>query len=44
MGVRVLLESFEVPSQEFLVPFDRVTEILGESGFSLVHTEMFNEL
>ena len=44
MGIRVLLESFEVPSQEFLVPFDKITEILGELGFALVHTEMFSEL
>jgi hypothetical protein len=44
MGIRVLLESFEVPSQEFLVPFDKITEILGELGFALVHTEMFGEL
>jgi hypothetical protein len=44
MGIQVLLESFEVPSKEFLVPFEKVTEILGESGFSLIRSDMFKEL
>lgn len=44
MGIRVLLESFEKPSEEYLVPFERCREILAESGFALAHTETFGEL
>ena len=44
MGIRVLLESFEKPVAEYLVPFERVTEMMSAAGFQLVHSEMFSEL
>jgi ribA/ribD-fused uncharacterized protein len=44
MSLRVLLESFEKPSQEYLVPFEKVTELLSAAGFKLVHSELFSEL
>ena len=44
MGVTVLLESFEVPQLEYLVPFDKVVDILAENGFELVESKLFSEL
>jgi ribA/ribD-fused uncharacterized protein len=44
MGVRVHLESFEKPSVEYLVPFDKVTELMKANGFDLVRSDMFSEL
>jgi ribA/ribD-fused uncharacterized protein len=44
MPVKVYLESFEKPELEYLVPFERVTQIFEESGFELIESAMFNEL
>jgi ribA/ribD-fused uncharacterized protein len=44
MPVRVFLESFDRPAIEYLVPFDRVTEIMDEMGFDLVESKLFNEI
>jgi ribA/ribD-fused uncharacterized protein len=44
MGIRVLLESFEKPVAEYLVPFEKVVEMMGSAGFQLVHSEMFSEI
>ena len=42
-AITVKLESFERPTQEFLVPFGKVTEILKENGFELVGSTMFSD-
>ena len=39
--ISVKLESFERPMDEALVPFGKVTEMLGEAGYELVSTTMF---
>jgi ribA/ribD-fused uncharacterized protein len=44
MKVNVLLESFEKPQTEFLVPFEKVIEIMNEHGFDLVESKSFREL
>jgi ribA/ribD-fused uncharacterized protein len=44
MKVNVLLESFEKPQTEFLVPFEKTVEIMDEFGFDLVETKTFREL
>jgi ribA/ribD-fused uncharacterized protein len=44
MKVNVLLESFEKPQTEFLVPFEKVIEIMSEYGFDLVESKSFREL
>jgi ribA/ribD-fused uncharacterized protein len=44
MKINVLLESFERPFLEYLVPFEKITEMLGSAGFQLVHSEMFSDL
>jgi ribA/ribD-fused uncharacterized protein len=44
MPVKVMLESFEKPAVEYLVPFGRVTEILAEYGYELVDTKLFSEI
>lgn len=44
MPVKVLLESFDKPAIEYLVPFEKVTEILDEHGYELVETKMFSEI
>ena len=41
--LRVYLESFEKPVQEALVPFERVVELLKESGYELETTQLFQE-
>jgi ribA/ribD-fused uncharacterized protein len=40
-SITVKLESFEKPVTEYLVPFEKVTEILAENGYELVRTTMF---
>jgi len=44
MKIRVLLESFENAVAEYLVPFEKVVEMMGAAGFQLVHSELFSEL
>ena len=41
MPVNVLLESFEQPQTEYLVPFERVVEIMETMGFVLEDTALF---
>ena len=42
--VKVYLESFDKPAIEYLVPFEKVTEILEEHGWDLVESKLFSEL
>jgi hypothetical protein len=42
--IDVLLESTVKPAPEFLVPFERVQEILREEGFELEETKTFGEI
>jgi ribA/ribD-fused uncharacterized protein len=42
-AIQVKLESFEKPQTEYLLPFEKVTDILRESGFELVRTTMFGD-
>ena len=44
MGIKVFLESFDRPALEYLVPFEKITDILKEFNYELVETKMFNEL
>ena len=44
MPIRVFLESFDKPEVEYLVPFDRVCEIMREVGYELQESRMFSEL
>ena len=44
MPVKVFLESFDKPSVEYLVPFEKVTEILEEYGWELVESKLFSEI
>ena len=44
MPVKVFLESFDKPAIEYLVPFEKVTEIMKEYGFELVESKLFSEL
>lgn len=44
LPIKVFLESFEKPEIEYLVPFDKATEILAEHGYQLVDTKMFKEI
>jgi len=44
MPVKVMLESFEKPAIEYLVPFGRVTEIMKDHGYELVDTKLFSEI
>ena len=44
MPIRVFLESFDKPEVEYLVPFNRVCEIMKEVGFELEESRMFSEL
>ena len=41
MPVEVLLESFEKPATEYLVPFEKIVAIFDELGLELVSTEGF---
>jgi ribA/ribD-fused uncharacterized protein len=42
-AIQVKLESFEKPAKEYLVPFERITDILGENGYDLVNTSKYEE-
>lgn len=42
-SITVKLESFERPVKEYLVPFQKVTEILAENGYELVRSVMFED-
>ena len=42
--ISVLLESMVKPATEFLVPFERVQEILTEEGFELVESQSFADI
>ena len=42
-AITVKLESFERPTKEYLVPFEKVTEILKENGFELVGSTTFSD-
>ena len=44
MPVKVMLESFERPAVEYLVPFGKVTDIMKEYGYELVDTKLFSEI
>jgi ribA/ribD-fused uncharacterized protein len=44
MPVNVYLESFDKPSVEYLVPFEKVTQILADYGWDLIESKMFSEL
>lgn len=44
LPVKVLLESFDKPAVEYLVPFEKVTEIMKEYGFELVESKLFSEI
>ena len=43
MPVNVFLESFDKPATEYLVPFEKVVEIMKEVGFDLQETKLFDE-
>jgi len=42
-AVSVHLESFEQPQKEYLVPFEKMVEILKKHGYNLVGSTMFND-
>ena len=42
-SITVRLESFEKPQKEYLVPFEKITEILASEGFELIHSELFDD-
>lgn len=44
MAVRVMLESFDAPQTEYLVPMQKVTEIMKEHGYELIDSKNFQEL
>jgi len=44
MPIKVFLESFDKPATEYLVPFQKVCEILGEHGWELVESKLFSEI
>lgn len=44
MPIQVYLENFEKPQIEYLVPFEKVTEIMKEHGYELQETRTFREL
>ena len=44
MPIKVLMESWENHELEYLVPFEKVTEILGEVGYKLVESKMFKDI
>jgi ribA/ribD-fused uncharacterized protein len=44
MPVKVMLETFDKPITEWLVPFKKVTEIFQELGWDLVESKLFNDL
>ena len=42
-AISVHLESFEQPQKEYLVPFEKMTEVLKEHGYNLVSTTLFGD-
>ena len=44
MPVTVMLESFDKSAKEYIVPFEKITEILAEHGYELVETKLFSEI
>jgi len=42
--IDVLLESIVKPTPEYLVPFERVKEIMKEAGFELIDSKMFGDI
>ena len=44
LGVRVYLESFDKPALEYLVPFEKVVDIMKENNYDLVESKMFGDL
>jgi hypothetical protein len=44
MPIRVFLESFDKPEVEYLVPFNRVCEIMKEVGYDLEDSRCVSEL
>jgi len=44
LPVRVMLESFMEPKTEYLVPMEKITEIMREHGFALVESKNFKEI
>ena len=44
MPVKVSLETFDRPALEYLVPFEKVVQIMSEHGFELVESKLFSEL
>lgn len=44
LQIEVMLESLEKPQIEYLVPFQKITQLLAENGFELMMSEMFSEL
>jgi len=44
MPVKVLLESFEQAQTEYLVPFEKVVELMEAAGFELAETELFRDI
>jgi len=44
LPVKVFLESFDRPAVEYLVPFDKVVEIMKEHDFELVESKLFSEI
>jgi ribA/ribD-fused uncharacterized protein len=44
LPIKVMLESFDKPAVEYLVPFEKVTEIMKEHGYELVDTKLFSEI
>jgi ribA/ribD-fused uncharacterized protein len=42
-AISVHLESFEQPQKEYLVPFEKMTEVLKEHGYDLVSTTLFSD-
>lgn len=41
--ITVKLESFERPVQEYLVPWEKVVDILAENGYELLQTTLFSD-
>jgi ribA/ribD-fused uncharacterized protein len=44
MPVKVLLESFEQAQTEYLVPFEKVVELMEAAGFELAETALFGDI
>jgi ribA/ribD-fused uncharacterized protein len=44
LPISVYMESFEKPAVEYLVPFEKVVQIMEEHGFDLVESKMFSEI